>query len=366
CVLRPFRSRRRLDDLPDAELPGVVMVVAAYNEADVIADKVANFLSIDYPDERLRLLIGSDGSDDGTAGAALAAAAGSGRVEVREFSERRGKVNVLNELVPSVDAPVVLFSDANTMYDAPAVRKLVRHFADAKTGGVCGRLVLLASGGDPADAERLYWAYENRIKTLEGRSGDLTSINGQVFAIRRELFETMPPDSLTEDEFLGLKIISRGFRIYYEPEALVTETAGALKDEMNRRLRISAGNFQTLFRIGLRILNPLNGFPAFAYLSHKVLRWLIPFGMLAAFIGNAFVLRLPLFAGLMAAQVLFYGAAAIGAASAAAGRLPPVRIARYFVLMNAMIACGFFKYLGGVKGASWQTRGRNKNTHPEH
>ena len=353
-VAHAFRKPRPIHDLGDSELPGVTMVVAAYNEASAIADKVRNFLSLEYPADKLRLIIGSDGSNDNTAALALSAAAGDNRVTVLDFKERRGKVNVLSDIIPRAETPIVIISDANTMYRPDSIKKLARHFSDDKIGAVCGRLLLTPTADQPSIEENIYWKYETFIKRVESDLGCLTSINGQVFALRRNLFEPPPPDTITEDQFIGLGIIRKGFRIRFEPLAIVTEPVGSIETEHRRRLRISAGNFQTLFRAGLFLLNPLRGFPAFAYVSHKVLRWKVPSAMFLAFVLNIALITLPGAAWLLAAQTAFYVLAALPAIFPPLRKISVLRLIHYFVSMNITIALGFFRFLLLPQRAMWE------------
>ena len=357
-LLGTFRTPRHVRDLPDEGLPPVTMIVSAHNEAAVIADKVLDFLGIDYPADKLTLLIGSDGSDDGTTDVALMAAQGSPRVRAIRFDTRRGKASVLNDLVVMASEGIVVVSDANTMYEADAVRKLVRHFADPLVGAVCGRLALSSVSSDACLEEGLYWRYENTLKRLESDLGALVAINGQVMAFRRGLFAPLPADAITEDQYLGMMIMLGGHRVRFDPSAVATETVGSLDEEKRRRLRISAGNIQTLVRVGLPLLNPLSGFPAFAYLSHKVMRWMVPFALGLSLISSGLLWRHEYARILLVAQVSFYGAAAVAAVFPLLRRLPPVRLVHYFAAMNARILLGFASYAMGRQTARWRRSAR--------
>jgi len=353
-LLRAFRKPCGAPDLPDEGLPPVTMVVSAHNEAAIIADKVRNFLSIDYPADRLKLLIGSDGSDDRTVAVALDAAGPGTRVIVRHFKTQRGKASVVNDLVALVSSQIVVVSDANTMYAPDAVQKLVRHFVDSRVGGVCGRLELKTTSSDACLEEGLYWRYENVLKKLESDLGGLVSINGQVMAFRRELFSPLPADSITDDQYLGMGIMLRGFRVCFGPTAFATEKVGTLDEEKQRRRRISAGNFQTLLRIGLRLLNPLKGFPAFAYFSHKVMRWMVPFALGLALVMSGVLWRYEYARLLLGAQVAFYGVVVVAALFPLVRRLPLVRIIHYFGVMNAEILLGLVSYVMGRQNVRWR------------
>jgi len=352
-LLGMFRTPRHIRNLPEESLPPVTMIVSAHNEVAVIAEKVRNFLSIDYPEDRIELVIGSDGSDDRTTDVALRAAGGSPQVRAIRFETRRGKASVLNDLVAWAGEGIVVVSDANTMYEADAVRKLVRHFADRRVGAVCGRLVLRSASSDACLEEGLYWRYENTLKRLESDLGGLVAINGQVMAFRRELYAWLPADSITEDQYLGMMIILGGHRVRFDATAVASETVGSLAEEKRRRARISAGNIQTLLRVGLRILNPLKGFPAFAYLSHKVVRWMVPFALGLSLISSGLLWRHDYARVLLGAQGTFYGVAVVGAVFPFLRRLLPVRLVHYFAAMNTRILLGFASYAMGRQSARW-------------
>jgi len=353
-VTHAFRKSQPVHDLSNDELPAVTMVVAAYNEAAAIANKVRNFLSLEYPADKLRLIIGSDGSSDDTVALALEAAAGDKRITVIDSKERRGKVNVLSDIIPRAETPIIVISDANTIYRPDSIRKLVRHFTSDKVGAVCGRLVLTPSAVQPSIEENIYWQYETFVKRLESDLGCLSAINGQVFALRRDLFEPPPPDTITEDQYIGLRIMHKGRRIRFEPDAVVSEPVGSIETEQRRRLRISAGNFQTLSRAGLFLLNPLRGFPAFAYVSHKVLRWMVPLAMFLVLALNTALITLPGAVCLLAAQAVFYGLAALPAIVPPLRKVSLLRFLHYFVSMNITIARGFFRFLLLPQRATWE------------
>ena len=357
-ALCSFRRRPGVQDLAEEELPGLTMVVPAHNEALVISQKIANFLSLDYPKDRLRLVIGSDGSTDGTASRAAEVSAQAPQVTVLAFDERKGKVNVINRIVPTLRTPLVVLSDANTHYDRGSLRRLVRHFSDGRVGAVCGRLLLVQEGEDACEEETVYWRYETFLKLRESQLGTMTSINGQVLAFRRELFVGLPEDCITEDQYLGLQILLRGFQIRFEPEALVREPVGSLAVEKARRLRISTGNFQTFFKIGYKALNPGLGFAAFAYLSHKVLRWCVPFLLALAFAacwmpGGPIWLR-----WLGAIQAVFYASSALFGSLPCTRRARVLRLGHYVVSMNLVVLRGFVKFVRGNPVFPWPRTAR--------
>ncbi len=340
--------------------PPVSLVVAAYNEESCIAEKVKNSLALDYPADRFELLIGSDGSTDRTNGIVAACAQADSRVRL-SVADRAGKTTVLNRCIPDAKGDIVILSDANTMIDAAAVKKLVRHFRDPEVGVVVGKLKLFNPTKKDYE-ESAYWTYESLIKFYEGKRGAVMGANGGLYAIRRSLFTQLPPGTIVDDFVIPLRILERGFKVLYDPEAVAEEeTTEDYGKEFGRRARIAAGNFQSL-RMLPGLLSPAAGFRAFAFWSHKVLRWTAPALMVFALMANA-VLALvgsPLYFGLLLLQGLFYGLALMGKGGL---RAPgPVRraaqVAYYFVSMNAALAVGFWRFLRNSQRAAWDRTAR--------
>jgi cellulose synthase/poly-beta-1,6-N-acetylglucosamine synthase-like glycosyltransferase len=331
------------------EWPRVSVVLAAYDEETCIRAKIENCLALDYPPERLEVVLGCDGCTDRTA--EIARHAGRGRVRVVELSPRQGKASVLGRLVPAASGDVVVLTDANVTLHPGAIRALARRFRDPAVGAVVGRLRFRTRRGE---SEGIYWAYETFLKYLEGKLGAVIGANGGIYAIRRILFGRLPADTVTDDFAVPARIAVRGWRVPFEPDALAWEDAPEdSRQEFGRRARIGAGNWQALRRLP-DLLDPRAGFVSFAFLSHKLLRWLGPFLLVAALVSNvAAVAAAPGAAGLralLAAQLLFYALAAAG--QRGAGRAG--RIARYFVLMNAALAVGLWRHLRGTQRAAWR------------
>jgi cellulose synthase/poly-beta-1,6-N-acetylglucosamine synthase-like glycosyltransferase len=335
-------------------VPRVSIVFSAHDEASCIRQKIENCLALDYPPERLEILVACDGCTDGTAD--LARAAGGDRVRVFDVAPRAGKSAALSRLVPQASGDVVVLTDANVMLDPAALRALVRRFEDPAVGAVVGRLRLF----DPQrkDArESLYWRYETALKYYEGKRGCVLGANGGLYAIRRLLFQPLRPDTLVDDFVIPVRIALRGWSVPYEPAALAyeatTEDAG---HEFARRVRIGAGNWQALARLP-ELLDPRIGFPFFAFVSHKLLRWLTPL-LLAIALAGTFALALRpgdwAWRALLAGQLAFYGLALLGARGAAGPLRAPAALAHYFVGMNASLAAGFWRFVRGTQSAAWK------------
>jgi cellulose synthase/poly-beta-1,6-N-acetylglucosamine synthase-like glycosyltransferase len=341
--------------------PPVSLIVAAYNEESCIQEKLQNSLALDYPKDRFEIVIGSDGSSDRTN--EIVESCQDGRVRL-SAAERAGKTSVLNRCVPNANGEIVILSDANTMIDAAAVKKLVRHFRDPEVGAVCGKLKLYNPERRDYE-ESAYWTYESLIKFYEGKRGAVMGANGGLYAIRRALFAPLPVGTIVDDFVIPLRILEQGYKVLYDPEAVAyEETTEDYGREFGRRARIAAGNFQSL-RLLPGLLSPLGGFRAFAFWSHKLLRWCAPALMGLALVTNAFLLSrrvygLPLYWGTLAAQVCFYGLALAGASGVnVPGTLKRASsMAYYFVTMNLAIAVGFWRFARGTQQAAWNRTAR--------
>jgi len=290
--------------------PSVSLLVAAYNEAAVIGDKIRNSLELDYPTDKLEIVVASDGSQDATAKIvqSFAGPQNGGRVRLLNFEKNRGKTAVLNDAVPQLRGEIVAFSDASSMLSRDSIRKLVQHFSDPRTGVACGVYRLVKD--DEArigPQEDLYWKYETFIKVQEAQLGACTGAHGALYAIRRALYPFPPPGTINDDFTIPVRILQQGYRVVYEPGAAAYEEAHEMEG-FSRRVRITAGNIEQMREIK-RLLWPPRPFALFCLLSHKTSRLFIPLFMVIAFAAN-FALRSQFpYNWLLVGQVLFYGLA---------------------------------------------------------
>ena len=353
-----FGRERIAHEAPRSEWPRVSVLIAAHNEADVIGERVRNALALDYPVDRLDIVVASDGSSDDTA--AIARLAGGDRVRVLEYTSNRGKAQVLNAAFRELRGDIVVLSDANTFTAATSVRRLVRWFQDQRVGVVCGRLVLT----DPASGQNvdsLYWKYETFMKRCESRLGALLGANGAIYAIRRSLFTELRRDTLIDDFVLPLLTRLRtDCELVYDPSAIAyEETPSAIGAEFRRRSRIGAGGFQSI-PVLWHLLNPGRGWIAFTFFCHKLLRWACPFlliGMLTCNVALACVNAA--YIPVLLAHFGVYALAMAGMLSHARGIFPrTLRLATLFASMNAALLVGFWWWLSGIRNGAWQRTAR--------
>jgi len=349
-----FRGERRRRS---TRRPRVSIILAAYNEEAVIERTIQNCLSLEYPKELREIIIGSDGSTDRTV--EIARKFESEGVRVLAFSDRRGKTTVISDCAHEAAGDVLVFSDANTIMRPDAITNLVRHFDDPAVGAVCGELRFLAHDGRPAD-EGVYWRYEVTLKILESRLDSVLGANGALYALRKELFPSLPASLITDDFVIPMKVRSRDFRVIYDPEAVAMEEMPArVSDEFRRRMRIGAGNLQALWHCRSLLL-PWKGFAAFAFWSHKVLRWFTPFLLPVGLVCNLLLLSEPVWRAVFILQAAFYGAALLGYALQRL-RLPagPLRLPYYFVAINVALGLGLLRGVFGMQRAAWQRTARD-------
>jgi cellulose synthase/poly-beta-1,6-N-acetylglucosamine synthase-like glycosyltransferase len=337
--------------------PPVSIVIAAYNEAAALAATLQNKLALDYPALMLEIIVVSDASTDATNDIARSFSHRGVRLLVQ--AERRGKTAALNRAVREARGDIIVVSDANSIYDKKALRNLVRNFEDDGVGYVTGRLAYAeavptaVSGGCSG-----YMAYENRVRTLETRLGSIVGVDGAIDAVRKKLYEPAPADVI-QDFYIPLRIVERGYRVVYEPEALLIEPAlEAPRDEWQMRVRVGLGGLAVLWKMR-RLLNPLKfGFFAFQILVHKWLRYGAGFFQAAALAANVMLARThPVFDVLLILQGIFYAGAALGGWGK--GRLRDMKFCKYayyLCLLNGASLWSFWKLARGQMSVVWEPR----------
>ena len=345
----------RLPRLPET-LPEATLLIAAYNEEAIVASKMVNCRQLDYPADKLRLVWITDGSNDNT------------NERLKEYPEvtvlyqprRQGKTAALNRALPYVNTPYVIFTDANTMLNKGAIKEIIRQFSDPRVGCVAGekRVEIQAEQGATA-GEGIYWKYESALKRLDYRLYSAVGAAGELFAIRTSLFEQMPPDTLLDDFILSLRRAMRGYKIAYSKEAYALESASLnMREEEKRKVRISAGGLQSVWRLR-GLLNIFRyGILSFQYISHRVLRWtltpvvlfaLLPLNLLLACTGHT------LYTVILALQLAFYLLGYLGYKMEKRNiRNKLLFIPYYFLFMNINVIRGY-SYLAKHKGTgAWE------------
>ncbi len=325
-------------------LPGVSLIVAAYDEEDVIAAKVANALALDYPRERLELIVASDGSGDATAAAGAAAGA-----DLVLDLPRGGKIAAQNAGAARASGEVLAFSDANCAWDPDALRRLVEGLADPSVGYVCGQVRFTDAEGD--NLEGAYWRYEMAVRELESSLAGVTAGNGAIYAVRRDAYLPLP-SSGSHDLSFPFALAKQGLRSLYTPAARAEEKmVPSLEGEFARKRRMMVGLWDIV--VGEGMLRP-RGYPAlyaFELASHRLLRYLSPFLHLLAFAANAALLgRGWLYAATFAAQIALLGAALLGRFVP----LAPFRVARYYAMTTASIAAGLWDRARRGSPGTWE------------
>ena len=336
----------------DSYIPYVTMVVAVYNEEKVIEEKLKNILNMDYPRDKMVAVIASDGSNDHTN--EIVKRYESKYLKLIEYP-RMGKVNVLNKTVPLTSSEIIVFSDANTMYDFQAIKKLVNHFRETDTGCVCGRLKLInPKSVQSGEGEEFYWRYDTWIKENESRLGCVVGANGAIYAIRRTLFEKMPSNVINDDFHISMKIMEKGYKVIYESEAIgVEEVAPDFKSEFLRRVRDGAGHYRELSHL-TGLLNPMKGVSFFAYVSHRFIRWMVPFFLPLIFVSNILLIEFPFYMVMFLLQMFLYSSAIISFFLQKYNfKLNILNIPLFFLSTNLALMIGFIKNITGMQSVTW-------------
>ena len=330
--------------------PTVTIVVAAYNEERRIRQRLSNLLSLDYPRDRLEILVVSDGSTDTTA--AVAQEYGGFGVAVIAQDRRKGKPAALNEAVPESKGEIVVFADARQSFDAGALQALVGHFADPQVGAVSGELILTAEGnGGVGGGVNTYWRYEKFIRSNEGRVDSTVGVTGAIYAIRRDLFEPIPPDTILDDVLIPMRVVRRGYRVLFESTAQAYDRAATISgEEWARKVRTIAGNFQ-LFSREWWLLDPFRNRLWFQTVSHKALRLTTPLLLLGALWANFLLLGRSPYNLAFLAQGLFYGAALTAALG---GRHRLLTVPYVLCLLNWATVVAFCRFVTRRQSVTWE------------
>lgn len=348
--------------------PSVTLMIAAYNEEKVIENKLKNSLGIDYPSERLQILVVTDGSSDSTP--VLVQNFAKDGVLLLHEAERRGKMAAIDRAMPYTEGEIVVFSDANNHYRPDAIRKLVTPFSDPEVGAVSGAKLIDQQDDSLGASEGLYWKYESFIKRQESRLGSCTSASGEILAIRKILYRKPPQNVINDDFYMAMQIVRQGYRFVYVPEAISYEKVSpSAQDEIVRRTRINAGRYQAiaLARETVPFDRPVL---VWQIVSHKFLRPLVPFFMISALVSNLLAVAFPIQEGglpllavpygaiFLSTQIVFYIMAWIGTRFTAQGKQSKIMKLLYLpaFLTNSNFAAlkGLVKFMRGGQFHIWE------------
>jgi poly-beta-1,6-N-acetyl-D-glucosamine synthase len=350
---------------PDAR-PSLTILVPAHNEVDVIGRKLDSILALEYPADRLEILVVDDGSTDGT-GTVLDRYRDAG-VRVITHAPRRGKPAAINAGVAAALGDLVLLTDASAVFDTAAVLAAIAPFADPQVGVVSGQNLIRGGGGAVEQPAGLYWRYQERLRAWESASGSTVGVTGNLFVFRRDEPHELPEDTINDEFAIAMDVAGRGGRVLYEPEAVAYDEASAsMSEEMTRRTRINAGRYQSLSRQCAAVVRRPS--VLFRLVSHKLLRVVTPLFMLALAVAS--VRRaVPTGGGarravsalerwvIVPGQVAVYGAAATGALLERADRPLPraVSVPYYVVSSNLAALRGLLRFSRGRQSVLWDKR----------
>ena len=357
ALLAVWAWRRKAFAARPEALPTVTVLVVAYNEAPVIERRLRNLLALDYPRGLVDLMIASDGSTDGTP-----ERAGSGEsegVRVFSFPERRGKPAVLNELVPQARGEIVVLADARQRFELGALSALVAPFQDPRVGAVSGELLLDSPDENGlGQGVGLYWRYEKWIRHNEARVDSTVGTTGAIYAIRRDLFEPLPPETILDDVLVPMRIVRRGYRTLFEPQARAYDRpATEQREEFRRKVRTIAGNFQVFAREPW-LLDPRRNRLWVQTVSHKGLRLLTPFLLATVLLGSLLIQDPWISPAALAAQAAFYAAALVGYARRGDRRRTPLITVPYVTcLLAAATLVALARFTIGSQTVTWQKSG---------
>ena len=345
-------------------LPEVTLVMAAFNEEDFIEKKIQNCFELDYPRSLLTIIFITDGSTDRTPDIIR----NHPELILLHQAERRGKVAAMNRAMGFVKTPIVIFSDANTLLNKEAIREIVKHYEDPAVGGVAGeKKIIETDQGHAAEAgEGLYWKYESYLKKMDSAFYSVVGAAGELFSVRKELFEYVAENMIIEDFVQSLKICLRGYLIRYEPNAYAIESSSAsIKEEEKRKIRICAGAFQAMAE--LKPLFNVFRYPvlSFQFISHRVLRWTLCPVCLILLLATNLVLVIagagPFYQMMLGLQILFYGLAVLGRFYAHKNiKIKVLYFPYYFVFMNISVFLGFGRFIRKRQTILWEKASRNK------
>jgi cellulose synthase/poly-beta-1,6-N-acetylglucosamine synthase-like glycosyltransferase len=343
------RSRRTETPATHA-LPAISLLIPAYNEERALLQKMENLRQLDFPRERMQIIFVSDGSIDDTN--AILESIADANVECVLLPERKGKANALNQAVARARNPILVFCDASTLFRPDAIHKLVRHFSDPTVGGVCGAVAYEANAV-AQQTEGLYWKYESMLRGMEARLGAILNASGAIYALRRACYPRLPVTTIIEDFVIPMNARKLGYSMLYDPEAIALEfPASSVSGEFTRRVRLAMGSFRA---IGGLIRVPWRGFTPFALVSHKLMRWAVPFFLIGLLLSNLALSGAWFYRIVLLVQIIFYVWAGLGFFFYSTMRRIRYGLVAYFwAALHLAFLVGFIRCLLDSEKPVWQ------------
>jgi poly-beta-1,6-N-acetyl-D-glucosamine synthase len=350
------------------DLAAVTVIIPAYNEADCLDQKLQNCFELDYPTDKLRVIVVTDGSTD------------ESNSLVRQFPgvqlvyhpARHGKMAAINHSMAYVTTPIVVFSDANTILNASSLLHMVAHYQDENVGGVAGEKKVLDSNGHSLVGlgEGLYWRYESMLKQLDSDFNTVVGAAGELFSMRTSLFRTQDEQVILDDFILSMTLCIEGYKVVYEPKAYAQEVPSIdIQEERKRRIRIAAGAFQSIPKLWPHLMLLRKPVLYFQYFSRRILRWVAsPVCLLVCFICNAYLASVPgasLFEqSFFIVQVAFYTTALWGGLNLKSGSANALYIPFYFMFMHVSLVQGFVTFITRKQTVLWEKSKRRMAMEP--
>jgi len=351
-------GNKPLKPLNVASLPSCALIIAAYNEQEYMHDKITNTLKLKYPEHKLEIIFVTDGSTDQTP----KIVAEYPQIKLLHSPSRHGKIHAVHRAIEQVNSEVIIFTDANTFLNEDALQTICRHYEDAQVGAVAGEKRVFS--GEEADAssagEGFYWKYESTLKKWDSELHSVVGAAGELFSIRRSLYQPVGSDIILDDFMISMLIAMRNYRIVYEPDAYAVENASAdVKEELKRKIRIAAGGIQSIIKL-LPLLNIFKyGILSFQYISHRVLRWTItPFLLILILILNLLLVSRngeSLYTIILILQFIFYISAIAGfILEKKQIKIKMLFVPYYFCIMNYAVFRGIIRYCSRKQSATWE------------
>lgn len=338
--------------------PSLTIIVAAYNEAYCIEEKIINTLALDYPKSKINYIFITDGSTDQTPNIV----AKYPIIKGMHIDCRGGKIAAVHRAMLDVTTEVVVFTDANTLVNKEALLKICRHYKNKNVGAVAGeKRVHIELSSDATAGEGFYWKYESKLKQWDSELYSVVGAAGELFSIRTDLYQPVETDTILDDFMISMHIALKGFKIVYEPEAYALEKASSnTNEELKRKIRIAAGGIQSTIRLKKLLLPFKNPVLTFQYISHRILRWVVtPYLMIIAFFLNIFLIFqigiTTIYGVMMLLQSIIYFASIFGwVLEKREMKVKIFFIPYYFFLMNYAVIVGMFRYIFKEQSVLWE------------